>query len=334
MHDSSTLLPTRRKFLATIAAFALTACHERKPNRHAVADALGDYFWSGIGFGIEMSMELHGMSCMIGEKLAVECERIIHDMEQSFSLYQEDSELSVLNRERILKNPTPLFCELLNLSIIMNQRTLGYYHPAIHGAWLWLEAHGPAEGLDQNPDWVAQCRACDLKFLEIGPSSSIRLTHPLTQLSMNAIAQGFLADTVAAHLRSAAVTTAMLHLGESYAIGKHPEGRSWNLAIMGTAVNGESDLIGNVNFSDAGLAVSAQDSTRILIDPVADTVRRRACVAAVVSSEGAAVADAYATAFAVAPEAQWSRLALTLKQAPGSQVRVWVDNTLEYENAG
>jgi thiamine biosynthesis lipoprotein len=143
---------------------------------------------------------------------------------------------------------------------------------------------------------------------------------------MNAIAQGFLADTVAGRLRSAGVKSALLQLGESYAIGRHPEGRRWRLAIMGTPVNGETDLVGNVEFSDAGLAVSANDATRIVIDPVANTVRRQARVAAVVSREGAAVADAYATAFAAAPEQRWPDLGRTLNNVPGSQVHIWVEN--------
>ena len=173
---------------------------------------------------------------------------------------------------------------------------------------------------------MRQCAAADLKFLEITPGGPIRLTHPLTQLSMNAIGQGFLADTVAAQLREAGVSSALLHLGESYAIGSHPEGRPWNLAILGTPVNGEVDLVGTVEFSDAGLAVSSQDSTRILIDPVANTVHRHARVAAIVSREGAAVADAFATAFAVAPPEAWPHLAAELDQAAGAQIHLWQDN--------
>ncbi len=307
---------TRRRFLSGVAAASLTACGKRA----TAVDPPGDYTWTGIGFGIGMSMEIHGVTAALGDSLGTCCEQTIQAFERAFSLYQEDSELSLLNRERILPAPTPLFRQLLALSTDLQHRTLGYYQPAIHGAWLWLEQH---DFQPDGPEWKRHAAACDLSFLHSTPSGPIRLTHPLTRLSMNAIAQGFLADTVAAILRAAGVTSAILHLGESYAIGRHPEGRPWNLAIMGTPVKGNVDLLGEIEFSDAGLAVSSQDATRFLIDPVARTVHRHSRVAAVVSSEGAAVADAFATAFAVAPPAAWPRLAGSLVHPT---IRIWQDN--------
>ena len=312
---------TRRRFLSVVSAASLAACGKRDTSGHS--ETRGEFSWSGIGFGIDMSLEIFGVTRAEGESLGSSCERAIQTLERAISLYLENSELSILNRERILSSPTPLFRNLLAHSIDLQRRTLGYYQPAIHGAWLWLEQH---DIQTESSEWMRQCAAADLKFLEITPGGPIRLTHPLTQLSMNAIGQGFLADTVAAQLREAGVSSALLHLGESYAIGSHPEGRPWNLAILGTPVNGEVDLVGTVEFSDAGLAVSSQDSTRILIDPVANTVHRHARVAAIVSREGAAVADAFATAFAVAPPEAWPHLAAELDQAAGAQIHLWQDN--------
>ena len=321
----------RREFLALLAGAPLTfvSCRPPKPPPPA-ADAPGDYFWSGIGFGIDMSMEVFGVTAAAGEQLGAGCEQEIRSLEQAFSLYQENSELSILNRERILPRPSPVFRKLLDLATTLQARTLGFYQPAVHGAWLWLQQRGSTTGLDQDPAWREQCAACDLKFVEIQPEGSIRLTHPLTCLSMNAIAQGFLADQVATRLRSAGVISALLQLGETYAIGRHPNGRLWNLAVSGTPADGETGIVGEIQFSDAGLAVSAQDTTRLLIDPVAGTAGRAASVAAVVSTEGAAVADAFATAFAVAPENRWIDLAHALGEAGGSQVHVWIGNQLRF----
>lgn len=331
MDDFRSSSITRRKFLAvlSVATLPLAACGRRRPSVPVTARP-GDYFWSGIGFGIEMSMEIYGVTAEDGDRLGMACEQCIRELEQAFSLYQEDSELSVLNRKRMLARPSPLFRKLLGLATDLHARTLGYYQPAVHGAWSWLERRGSTSGLEEDSAWHEQLAACDLKFVEAGPAGSIRLLHPLAMLSMNAIGQGFLADTVASRLRSEGVDSALLQLGESYAIGRHPEGRWWNLAVTGTPVDGEPDIVGHVRFSDAGLAVSAQDATRVLIDPVAGGVRQAATVVAVVSGEGAAVADAYATAFAVAPEDQWPLLARTLAVKPGSQVRIWIENQLGF----
>jgi thiamine biosynthesis lipoprotein len=177
-------------------------------------------------------MEIYGVSAAEGDRFGTLCERTIRELEQAFSLYQENSELSILNRERHLARPSALFRRLLGSAVDLSARTGGFYQPAVHGAWLWLEENTAAAGLEGNPGWIEQCAASDLRFLETASDGSLRLTHPLTQLSMNAIGQGFLADTVAALLRAEGVTSALLHLGESYAIGRHPEGRLWKLALQ------------------------------------------------------------------------------------------------------
>lgn len=335
MTEASASPASRRAFLARLAgaaaAISFGSCRSGGGARQPEHDRAAEFHWSGIGFGIDMTMEVHGASAANGESLGRICEDTIRQLERSFSLYQEASELRTLNRDRLLPEPSPLFRRLLDLSIDLHRRTLGYFQPAVHGAWRWLEQRGGTEGLEQDPAWNEHCASCDLGFVAIDPDGPVRLTHPLTRLSMNAIGQGFLADTVAARLRKDGVTSAMLHLGESYAIGNHPEGRPWNLAVMGLPANGETGLVGSIEFTDAGLAVSAGDENRLLIDPVSRSVLHQPRVVAVVSTEGAAVADAFATAFAVAPEDKWTALAGNLGRVSGSQVRVWEKGRLAFE---
>jgi thiamine biosynthesis lipoprotein len=320
---------SRRTFLGhlawPLAAPLLANCGgkpQTKPEETAV------YHWYGIGFGIEMSMEIHAVSREQGARLGTQCEDSIQAMENAFSLYQEDSELQRLNRERSLPAPSPLFRSLLVLSIDLSRRTIGYFQPAVHGAWQWIQNAEPGIDPTHHPDWQRHCEACDLRYVEISESGPIRLTHPLTQLTMNAIAQGYLADIVADQLREAGVASAMLHLGESHAIGRHPQGRPWNLAVTGN----DATAIGTMSLSDAALAVSANSPDRLLIDPVARAIRRHDRVAAIVSAEGAAVADAFATAFAACPSTQWPSLAQAMANDPNAQVRVWGRRQLVYQH--
>ena len=320
----------RRRFMASLGgtgmALALQAC--RKPVPPAAPPATGVYHWSGIGFGIEMSMEIHEVDEPLGESLGTGCERIIAELEQAFSLYREDSELSRLNRERELPRPSETFVGLLDLSISLAQRTLGYCQPAIHGAWNWLQQHDFRVEPAQQAEWQRLCAAADTRHIERNGDGAVRLSHPLTQLSMNAVGQGYLADRVAAMLREHGVKHALLHLGETHAIGTHPQDRPWKLAVMGTGQ--EPDLIGEMELADAGLAVSANEPGRLLIDPVGASLLAEARVAAVVSGEGATVADAFATAFAIAPDERWSELEQNLIKNGTGTVRLWRDNRQTY----
>lgn len=319
----------RRGFLKGLACAVLpmAACR-----RQGVDDKVSteDYGWSGIGFGIGMSMELFGVDRALGDSLGQRCEQEIALLENAFSLYLEDSELSRLNRERVLRQPSPVFKDLLKRAIDLESRTLGFYQPAIHGAWQWLAAHQYRIEAQDMAAWQRHCAAADCRYIEQAADGSIRLTHPLTQLSMNAIGQGYLADRVAQLVMKAGVKHALLHLGETYAIGRHPDGRMWNLAVMGTSVDGERDGVGEIQLADAGLAVSANETTRVLIDPVGACLQQHDRVAAVVSGEGATIADAFATAFAVAPRENWEAFGVQLKRLGQSQVKVWEANQLAF----
>lgn len=266
-----------------------------------------------------MSAELYQIDESIVEKL--DFEHRIHEVERAFSLYSDSSELSILNREKVIDNPSSLFLRLLELAGNLSKRTLGYYQPAIHGAWSAMEDGELSD---------AHLEAADMENVELSPCR-VTLLNPLTELSFNAIVQGYLADRVTHHLRALGVKSAMLHFGESYGIGRHPEGRLWSLAVMGTPENEEVDLVGAVQFADAGLAVSTHDATRRLLNPnLGETVTPNTVVA-VVSEEGAAVADAFATAFTVAPENKRKILYQNLTVTHKGAVKIWVDNELMFE---
>ena len=320
-----------RRVILYVGCFSpvlLTGCNKAE-QQHAqaalVVEECSDYTWSGIGFGIEMSMELHSVTEKQGDAIGAQTEQVIQQLEQSFSLYLENSDLQILNRERVLVNPSAQFLSLLGSAKSLNTRTKGYSQPAIHGAWSSLDSR-----IRKPMHWIEQCSAANLNNVSIS-AKEVKFTHPLTQLSFNAIVQGYLADGVKDIVLKAGVESALLHLGETYVIGSHPEGRSWELAVMGTAVDGEIDLVGTMALNNAGLAVSAHDSSRQLLNPTNWNVEQSDRVVAVVSEEGAMVADAFATAFAVAPKSAWPTLHAELNKGGKCQVKIWVENQLSFK---
>ena len=268
-------------------------------------------------FGIEMSMELFGVSERQGRRYGKKMEKLLQEYEAAFSLYQSSSELSRLNECRKLAKVSPLFDRLLKEAIWLHKATFAYFDPAVHGAYQKLE-NGVSE------DLFAGVNLTHLQPYEKG----WRLTHPKTELSLNAIVQGAFADAIGMYLMNEGVKHALLHLGETVAIGGHPEGRPWKLAVQGNAVEGEVDLIGTVAFQSAGLAVSSHDSSRRLLDPVAKNFSRSNRVVAVVAPT-APIADAFATAFAVAPREKWGELHGSLKKLGPCKVKLWVNHKIQ-----
>lgn len=319
---------TRRSFLikASTASLALLLgqCRRSGELQSFTDSETIDSHWSGIGFGIEMSAEWFGVSERLVLQLNAMVEQTIQQLEAAFSLYSGSSELSRFNSERELHRPSKMFLELLEISKTLVDRTSGLFQPAIHGAW------SVVDGASLASDWKQRIRASSLDYLQVD-GELLKLTNPLTELSFNALVQGFLTDKVAQSARDLGVEIALVHLGESYAIGQHPDGRDWSLAVMGTPEGGEIDLVGTVEFADAGLAVSAHDATRKLVNPTTGKILQNDRVVAVISKEGATVADAFATAFAVADKTQWADLYDSLKIEQAGAVKIWQKNQLVFE---
>lgn len=323
---------SRRNFITVSGAGALgvllSQCRRASESTQFAPQRISknvDGHWSGIGFGIEMSAEWYGVSEQLIPQLNAMIERTISALESAFSLYSDSSELSRLNRERELLEPSALFIELLTIGGDLSKRTFGLYQPAIHGAWNSLSGDGfPA-------DWKQRIEASSLEFVK-QEVVRVSIEGHLTELSYNALVQGFLADKVANSARALGVKNALLHLGETYGIGGHPEGRDWSLAVMGTPVDGEIDLVGAVDFSDAGLAVSAHDLTRKLVNPNTGGILHHDRVVAVTSSEGATTADAFATAFAVAEPNDRGELFKSLSTKRHAAVKIWEQNKQVFES--
>ncbi|MFC5051944.1 FAD:protein FMN transferase [Rubritalea spongiae] len=305
---------SRRVFLQGFSVFCVVGC-----GRKLEAVDLIDHHWSGIGFGIPMSAELYQFDPASMKSLRFE--ELIQQLELAFSLYNDASEVSVLNRERVLRDPSAVFLKVLELARELSVRTEGYYQPAIHKAWMAME-----EG-ELSDAMLAAATMDNVAVSE----AAVRLRDPLIEVSFNALIQGYLTDHVAQHLRTLGVKSALLHFGESYGVGQHPEQRPWELAVMGTPVGEQVDLVGTMRFEDAGLAVSTHDSTRKLLNPKRGEAQIENRVVAVVSEEGAAVADAFATAFTVAPSQYWPKLYQNLIVRRSGAVKIWEENTLVFE---
>ena len=292
----------------------------QKPNK---PDLSQGGIWTGLGFGTEISAEIWGVSQAQGDRFMKQIEQTIAALEESFSLYLEQSELRILNRERVLKNPSETFLDILKQAKTLSSSTLGYTQPAIHHLWLKvqekLDLTKNPNSIDWSeiPDLTDHWEAASMEHLSI-TEDEIRLTHPLTQISLNSIGQGYATDVVATMLKDAGITSAKIDCGETYCIGKHPEDRPWNLGVAG---NG--DLLGFIELYDAGLAVSSSAPDKILLDPIKRRIVPSLTTAAITTSAGACTADAFATAFAIAPKQQHLRLRQALKGSGDSQVHVW-----------
>lgn len=295
---------TRRRFLSVSAAAAgLVAA--------GAAGAAPLRQWHGSALGATATITLEHPD---GARIARRAFDEIGRLEDVFSLYRPDSALSHLNREGRLDEPPFELLECLGLCGAVHRATGGLFDPTVQPLWA-LHARAHAAGAAPPADEVS--RTLDRVGWEgVGLDARAVTLRPGAALTLNGIAQGYIADRVAALLRAEGLTDVLVDTGEHHAIGG-----GWDVRLVSPQGHAE----GNVTLRDHALATSAPLGTVFdgegraghILDP--RTGRPAAPVWRLVSvtAPRAAVADALSTAMVLMTREEMTQ---ALSAFPGARL--------------
>lgn len=152
-------------------------------------------------------------------------------VEKRLSIYRPDSQLSRLNRRRVLDDPHPDLVRVLSASQDMARRTGGAFDVTVQPLWTCYAEAARAQARPEAADLRAALDRVDWRRIEISPRQ-IRLHGNGTQVTLNGIAQGFAADRVMAVLRRHGVEHALVDTGELGALGGKADDRAWSVGIQ------------------------------------------------------------------------------------------------------
>jgi len=233
---------SRRRFLAISAvASALPVA------------ALGQsvHHWRGVALGADASITLaHTDAPRIVSMARAEITRL----EDVFSLHTPGSALNRLNATGRLIAPAPELLECLSHCATLYRATDGMFDPTVQPLWVLYARHFAGTTNAAPPDSTAlkgALRYVGFEKICLDPME-LRL-KPGMALSLNGIAQGFIADKVAALLRAQGLTDVLVNTGEFAALGQAPDGQPWQIGLRA----GEGLLPERVTLQDAALASSA-----------------------------------------------------------------------------
>ncbi len=229
-------MPTRRRFLAIVAGAAAAAA--AGTGRAAVRQ------WRGVALGAGAS--LHFTHPEADRLIALSLAEIDR-MEQIFSLHRPDSALARLNRDGRLEAPPLELLSLLSLSGAIHSATGGAFDPTIQPLWaLYAERH--ARGLTPSRTEISETLArTGWTNLRVSPAE-ISFGRPGMAMTLNGIAQGYIADRIADLLRAEGLADVLVNTGEIAAVGHDPDGAPWRVNLAG---GGHRDL------TDAAIATTA-----------------------------------------------------------------------------
>lgn len=280
---------SRRRFLAiSAAAYALPAS--------AAAPAAR---WRGTALGAPASLTIAGMSDSEAAPLFAAVEAEMARLEDIFSLYRPQSEISRLNAAGHLAAPSPELLQVLSLCASLHAATGGAFDPTVQSLW------------------DRQEKAAGWSSVQVSPVE-IRLTGNAA-LTLNGIAQGAVTDRIAALLRSHGLHNVLVGMGEAMALGERSPGAPWQAGIAAP----DGTLLQRLTLSDRALATSApfaplyagQDGAAHILAP--DSSHRLQQKLVSVSAPNAALADGLSTALCLLADAE---IQGTLARFPGTRL--------------
>ncbi|WP_323005663.1 FAD:protein FMN transferase [Pseudorhodobacter sp.] len=272
-------MTSRRRFL-TISAAALAL--------PTMARATGVYTWTGIALGARATIRLaHPEAEAITTRAAAEIARL----EGIFSLFQTQSAVSQLNATATLANPPFELLECLSLAGAVNHATGGLFDPTVQPLWATY-----AEAAGARPSKAALAQALAVtgwQGVTLDPAA-ITLRKGMA-LTLNGIAQGYIADRIAVMLAAEGLDNILVDTGELRALGGQPGGGAWpvQLALGGSVALAQRSLA-----TSAPLGTSFDEKGQVghILDPRTGLPAAAKWQSISVSAGSAALADALSTA--------------------------------------
>ncbi len=277
---------SRRRFLTITAAACATG--------PAAAASITSWRGVALGAGATITLAHPQADAMIARAL----DEIVR-LEGIFSLYRSDSALMRLNAIGRLSAPPFELLECLSLCDIVHRASGGRFDPTVQPLWA-LHAEHHAMGDFPTADAVAATlERVGWSWLQPTPAE-ITFARPGMALTLNGIAQGYIADRVADLLRAEGLTDILVDTGEMRALGGHPDGGDWPVRIA----SGASLLSEVHSLREAALATSAPLGTVFdaegtvghIIDPRSGKPISSPWQSITITAPRAALADALSTA--------------------------------------
>ena len=249
----------RRRFLKIAAATAGLGLLGQSA-RGARAEL---YTWRGTALGARASIRLQHPDPAFARTLIARVRDEIERLEQVFSLFRPDSAVSRLNHQGFLEAPPLDLLRLLSEAHRYSALTGGAFDVTVQPLWrLYAESFQAQNGSGAGPGDAAVAGALarvDFRAVALDPAR-IAFRRPGTAVTLNGIAQGYITDRVAELLRDAGLTDVLVDLGELRSLGRHPEGRPWEVGVEDPRRDGR--LLRRLTLGDAALATSAGAGTR------------------------------------------------------------------------
>ena len=213
--------------------------------------------WQGSALGAEASIQLYHKDTAWAQRHLLGCQNEITRLENLFSLYRPQSEISKLNSQGSLANPSIEFLTLLSAAMAFSKNSGGIFDVTVQPLWQLYAAHfasptaDPAGPSQSEIDRILDLVGSDKIILD---TDRISFKKAGMGVTLNVVAQGFMTDRITDILKTAGFENVMVSLGENFALGSKPDGDDWRAGII-SPVDGKT-IAKTVTLKNKALATS------------------------------------------------------------------------------
>jgi thiamine biosynthesis lipoprotein len=297
-----------------------------RPSR--AGEPIGSYEWRGLAMGTDARILFDAVDPDVARSISTRVSLEIERLESALSLFRDNSELSRLNRNAILREPSGDMRRAFELALAVARATGCLFDPTVQALWeMYVDWFAASPAADMPPrSHIAQAlRLVDWRKVEV-QADIIRLGSN-QRVTLNGIGQGYLTDRIAELLRRHGFDHVLVDLGEQRALGRRAHGDPWRIALEGA---GSIDLIdGALATSEGqGCLLDGKGAVHHLFDPrTGHSARHWRRVT--VHHRSAAIADGLSTAFYAASADELASMLGTISSATvwttdwGGRTRRW-----------
>ncbi len=260
--------------------------------------------WSGVALGAKASMTLMHEESSFSKKSIEVCIKEVRRLEGIFSLMDSGSSISLLNKQGFIANPPKELLEVLKFAQDISQNSNGAFDVTVQPLWSAYETFFAQEGekdmhelhqaIDEAQKLVSYKRVLFNK-------KEISFEQKGMKITLNAIAQGYITDTITNILKERGFENVLVDLGEISSIGGYDKKRDWNIATPYLQDKKYITLNNNAVASSGGYGTRFDEKHHHLFNPKTGESANLMNSVTVVAPN-AMLADALSTAVFVMPK--------------------------------
>ena len=274
----TTFRKTRNRPMAGLLAVGLSLCMLllHFVSLFGCTTRLGVYTTSFLDtFDTVLTVTVGASSREEATRWTTQIHRIARDLHLQFSAYDPSEavvNVETINRHAGLSESFPISEDLIMLletGVELYEKTDGKLNICIGTlTGIWKDVR---EGTAPPPDpavlEVIRKEQCGIQALELdADASTARLSVTSVRLDVGAIAKGFALNRIRQYAESEGITSLLINFGgQVMAIGCHPDGNPWTVAIRDPR---DGSTLDTVSLENAVIATSADDQRSVTLDGV------------------------------------------------------------------